>query len=517
MLAERTPDDDEHRSELHRHLDYLIDNTRGDPGMRDLVVRHITLRIPALIKRKRCNREAARLRAIALRSQAEVAVAGSQHLYAPGSRMYMAYDRARFFAVNDDEVRADVLARSPNIGRSQRPLVTRHALRLIREKAVTDIIPESATIQLVLSSLCRSAFDTRNAAKMFLCAVGERMTAVQPQDASPRAVYHMPPSICALHDKLQDKISAFTLFPKVPGAVCRGDVRQQDASATVYIAASDAAPGASIEGSLWPELVCVASHYARRYGGAFGFLDVCGDRALRQTALATFGRGAAPLVAEFCRHEVRSAPQHECLELGHADFAWSHFLRQWRLPPIVAQRELADALQERSVRSTGSRGRHRRFHGLISPVASTAARFAQFWHNNMIRDGDGEQLEVAEVASLFHEATSTRVDEGLMLSLINHFHPGSLMPGDRVLARYRCTLWDKRGEVEQFLERVRKEGFPSSPYTLTTLYGRYICEGGRARRVAQDWFRLVARRVIGRNIGAHGVVSGGWWKSHLPS
>ena len=103
----------------------------------------------------------------------------NNYFYSTQSELFLHYDGLHFKIYSEDDIQHQILT---TITSEQNLMDWKHKtnnniLKRIREKTPLSAIPESATIQFVLNSLCPTFFATRNQAKYFLTIIGDNIMA----------------------------------------------------------------------------------------------------------------------------------------------------------------------------------------------------------------------------------------------------------------------------------------------------------------------------------------------------
>ena len=106
------------------------------------------------------------------------------------------------------------------------------------------------------------------------------------------------------------------------------------------------------------------------------------------------------------------------------------------------------------------------------PVVSS---FSSFWETHMKEDYGAPEYEVSEIIQLFVASNSRppkNISEEFIIDLLKHIAPEVTIEDDKYIFNVACDIWDKKGEVSDFMIYATSIEDESSK-NLSSLYAIY--------------------------------------------
>ena len=143
---------------------------------------YICFRLPALIEEMKRTGDERRLRNEYLSTEQDSFICSflndNQYYYCPQTELYFHYNGRHYATKREDDVLHHILTsitKECNALIPRKPQTKVYIMKRIKEMNPLKSIPESATIQSVLDSLCPAIFSTKPAAKYFLTVLGDNL------------------------------------------------------------------------------------------------------------------------------------------------------------------------------------------------------------------------------------------------------------------------------------------------------------------------------------------------------
>jgi hypothetical protein len=459
----------------------------------------------------------------------------NMYFYSPYTELFLKYDDLHFRIYSEDDIQHQILTNITH-EQALMPWkykIKINIMKLLKERSPLKVIPESVTIQFVLNQLYPTFFASRNAAKYFLTVIGDSMgrtldpsTAVTTSSTSTNMttntttplVYIMSPLVRELVRELANQ--SYVYFG--PSAMLHNikfKYHDHQYSACRLIPSPTAGSsgrinhnkplplsGAILKNTL--DFLCVAAHYSTRYGSADQFLQQCGDPALVDHALLLHRHSPALLVDLFVNQSITVNCPGAKISVKTMLFLWKKFLLERGLPNVLFYDTWKTLLKERLVANYDPINDS--YLNVTSVHIPLVANFLKFWEATMRTAEDDEavaeeeeedELEIEELAGCFkiwlNETTNTTastsstttttttlntngpgvVSRGCsvsaLLELLRFFFPDVVVEDDKYLLQVRCTLWNKREEVEVALAKSLLNSADGPAVSLYDAYAAY--------------------------------------------
>ena len=503
--------------DLHDMLDSLHSQYASQPAMVARLRHNLESVLPAsLVSARQALAANSARRQVLSEGSEEFKVAfleRDEYFYLQYPEVFIAYDGDRFRACSQDDIQHEILSKISEGGalRPWKHKVTRALIKEIRGRSPLDRIPESATIQRILSWLSPSFFRTRDEAKYFLTVIGDGLRASAQQEG---LVYLTPPALRELVRSLSVEIFTHTGSGSALHG-CKFKHHDHAYESCRLLPIPVHATASSLDLSSIPrmslDVLCVASHYSKRFGGADAYLrDHCHDLSLNNFSLQLANTTPEGLVTSFISDCIEQCPQRKIYSKNMI-FVWKQYLSRRSLPAVVFQCALKEMLKAKLSYCAESDA----FIGVTSPHVPLVAEFLKFWTDTIVEDAQAqdEELEMDELQTLFRhwareDGASLGTTDPCIAELIRHFYPDVDIADGRVIVNVRCKLWDKQGTVRDAVDLYLARSPKDESMTLSAAYSAYVSMASPVRaRVSKRFFEKQAREVLGSAVDQDGVIS----------
>ena len=362
-------------------------------------------------------------------------------------------------------------------------------IKRVKERELFDSIPESCTIQKVIGMFYPTIFTSRDAAKHFLTIIGDILNKkstnyyfISPK--SKQFIKDLSSECCALFG-----ISSLTTVFKFKFydhtfSECRLlNVNE------VGVRATNAGEYASPFKRGIVDILCVASHYSKRFGCADAFLEspYCKDASLATHCFYLKTNDEAAIVAKFIATTTEPCATYE-ITWKKMQYLWKLFLEDEHLPYIIFTNQLkarlmaalpfisysataASCVDGGSVSICNDAVNDPVFTGITSKHLPIVSEFLAFWNDTIVvidspvYAADEDELEIDELAVLFNNYMRTKkqyshknshhglnITDHFIRGLVRHFYSDMPIEDDKYIMNVTSKLWNKKEEIVQALQ-----------------------------------------------------------------
>jgi len=326
-------------------------------------------------------------------------------------------------------------------------------------------IPESATIQSVLDSLCPAIFSTKPAAKYFLTVLGDNL--LKKTDETTHAYFTTPKAkeflreVAAISQSLFGVSATATFKYKY----------HSHAFKTIRLVQMNNTAGVE---PIWRpilqlraiDLLCVAAHYSGRYESADQYLEMySNDAELVKYATHFRWKIAKDVVAEFAAEYFRTSEDAENkITEATMEYLWRKYLKEHKFPAVLgSQGFLSTAIEYFP-------GKHDAdancFRGLVSSHSVVIDQFQRFWKECVVVDKTDPlaEYEVDELVMLYRHWSKNSgsssclqesITESQMLELIRYYQDVEIID-NKFVQGVKSGLWDKQQDLRGFFSEFCK-------------------------------------------------------------
>jgi hypothetical protein len=405
----------------------------------------------------------------------------NQYFYAAATDNFFYYDGLRYQLYNEDDILHQVLSLISRDGAlmSWKQKTKLNIMKRIRETSLLQSIPESATIQSVIDSLCPLLFSTRAETKHFLTVLGDNIFRKHSS-----LIYFVDPDAKFFITQLNHMCQMFIGCNLMQTFKYKYHDHKYEDCRLIKI-------NSNVKHDItWSQLlnhnvldvICVACHYSLRYNSADEYLtNYCNDHVLPQYVFYMKNMKLDALLDEFVnvvidrdeKHQLSNQSMTQLLPVlnnpthmrvtqitwKNMQYLWKQYLCDKDLPAVVFLQTLKTMLVERLAPHYNAEMDS--FIGVCSKMLPAIHTFLHFWEDTMIEDDVETDLEIEEVIILFrkwcelkNEMVSHLTDKQ-MLDIIAYYYPSLEIERDKFIARIRCTLWDKQLDIQIALDDMK--------------------------------------------------------------
>ena len=345
---------------------------------------------------------------------------------------------------------------------NQKQAIKTKIQKKIKERSIYDTIPESVTLQNIISFLYPNIFTERNIAKYFMITLGDII--LKKTDLFYFIPIYIKPLIININ-----KILSLYFYTINLGNHYKYKYSDHDASKSRVVPFNNININHyNIDSTMILNLICCSIHYSNRYENGDIFLDKCTNT---ETAPIYWIKNTTKdkLIELFIGDHLYSKDGYKISEKDML-FLWKSYIRKYNYINIFTKH--TDVLAH--IASKIKYNTH--FTNVGSHFLPYVQNFKEFW-TKYIHTDDGN-YEINELFTLFVEQYNIKnINENNMYDLIQYYYPDVKIE-DKYIQNIGCVLWNKKRDVLDFLERNTDKD--------NNLYAKYCNE--YKRRVSKQFF-----------------------------
>ena len=358
-------------------------------------------------------------------------------------------------------------------------------MKIIKGNPIYNSVPESSTIQDVISRLYPAIFSSKDAAKYFLTVVGDNIIKKN------SGLIHLIPLYSNTFIRELNNFCQSNLGVNAVNTLKLKYHEDHDYFTCRVINIHETIKYENvwkrILGDVGMNLLCVATHYSTRFGGSEQFLHNNSDDKFSNNVLYLKDKTKENIVADFISDYLTMDNSIETnnvsikplvIKWKDMQYLWNHYLINANLPSIMYQTTFKDTLtcliEPNYMKETDE------FVNVFSRFLPSARTFVDFWNDTMVEDANESFLELEEIRNLFKTWNKNSGEQlfGLndqqTLDIIEHFFPDVCIENEKYVHEYKCSLWDKGSQIDDIMD-----SFKTSYNTLNmegdkTIYDAYV-------------------------------------------
>jgi len=308
----------------------------------------------------------------------------------------------------------------------------------IKENSIYNTIPNSMTLQEVLSFLHPLLFETKNSAKYFMTTIGDIMM------KKTQLYYFLDPSMKPFIQTLQKWISMYFCSNQLANfkfkfcdhdpTLCR--ILKTNPVNFQYI---------KCEEPFYINLICCSIHYSNRFNHGDTFLEDITNQPLKQEVMWIKDTKKEIVLQDFTFSYLQQSETH--IHEKDVLFLWKLYVKENHFVNMFQKTLLQDLSQTLFYQAPY-------FMNMTSMKMPYVQKFIHFWNKYMYEDKSEQLLELTEISSLFMEMNHkyTDINEQKIKDILQYYYPETIICENRYVNHIGCSLWNKKEELRQFIK-----------------------------------------------------------------
>lgn len=439
------------------------------------------------------------------------------YFYNSAIDLFFEYNNVKYCKIEEDDIvyaALTTLQDYPEL-KPWKYKIKNQIIKRIKDRELLNSIPESCTIQTVIGMLYPSIFTSRDAAKHFLTVLGDILNKKNTNFyfISVRAkqfIQELSLQCCALFG-IPSLTNVFKFkFYEHTFSECRllnaNEVGVRAIKLNEY---------ASPFKRNIVDMMCVSSHYSKRFGSADAFLESahCKDASLATHCFYLKMNDEISIINKFVTTTTEPCDNYN-ISWKKMQYLWKLFLDEVKLPYVIFTNQLkshltsrlpckliGDAPEDDIISGGGGGGGGCSdivFTGITSKHLPIVSDFLMFWNETITLIGgsgcdhehalsvsreDEDELEIDELTILFIHYIRTRkpsqknvnnlnITDQLMYGLVKHFFSDVQIENDKYLMNVTSKMWNKKKEIRHALlvsSSMSAQHEPASANSLPSL------------------------------------------------
>jgi hypothetical protein len=547
---------EEWKEQSKKTIDQIYEIYKEDPYMISKTNHYITRQLPFILENIKQNHISSQQRIEELSLEQEQFIYSflnrNRFFYVANAEKYFIYDGLHYTETNEEHMLYIILT---SIRNEQNPKLLSwkdktkvSLLKRIKETHLSQTIPESQTIQMVLELLHPAIFQNKKECKYFLTILGDNLS-----KKNQSLIHFISPIMkTLLRDCNQYALSCFgTQCIQTFKTKCHDKHYENDNNCCRLIRIQESLKSEYFY-KINPyilDILCVASHYSVRYKNSdLYIIDFCNDMVITDYIFKLTYTSPELLVDKFISEYlfvVDIDTQDNSLTVDNLDkdkdkmnwqnmlYLWKQFLHTNQFPLTLFQSMIKPILTQKHF-STYYKQDGDYFIGIGSSQWPMIQTFLRYWNETMTYDENEIELEIEEITNLFRlwgETVRTykwevfSLTEYQILDVISYFFPEIHIDKQKYIYNIRSTLWDKNTDIQTALIQyknnildtfcIRKTPIIISIYDIYSFYCRfYSSKSSNSQQkiflVSKSYFEKYLVEKYGEYIYENGTFSNEW-------
>ena len=468
---------DEDTSRLQQYstiIEELLEKYKNNDYMKQRLNYHITNLLPSTLENECKNHDKRVIRNDLLIHEhqqfIQVFLSENQYFYLPNNNCFFFYDGKNYTPVKEDIIQHQLLMTiSKDKKLAEWKFRTKiSVIKQIKDRHLFKSIPETDTIQNVLSLLHPSIFSDKNQAKYFLTILGD---SILKKNSSSELVFLIKPKTKQFLADIENVAYIYTGFSNITNNFMTKYHENYNYSNCRLLKMND-----TLSIDIWRNMlskygidfICVAAHYSQRFENSDNFIhNIVNDEQLKSYTLFLKNSTPASIFDKFCEHSIQQNSDSNSdsnsnlnsklsISWKNMQYIWKLFISRFSLPSAIYLNQLKTSLKERYSFDESSDT----FFNVTSKYLPCVQDFIQFWENTISLSSCETEFELDELCTFFKKWTTEKSDVSLsngtisesdVLKILNHFFPSIEVVDNKYILGISCSMWNKNEDIQHSL------------------------------------------------------------------
>jgi len=395
----------------------------------------------------------------------------NNYYYISTSNLYIQYINSSYTIINENDFTYNILhylSENRNkylLDTPTKGVIQNRIKKIIKTKSIYDSIPDSETLQNILSFFYPNLFDEKQYCKYFLTIIGDIFMKKN------NCVYFVPIFMKTFLQKLNKYISLYfhsiNIFQWFKFKYSEHDthisriIKMKPLNMSFF----------NLSESFFINMICVSIHYSVRHSSSEEYLTEL-IPAVKDNILWIQQETKESMIQKFVDSYI--IEKKDCM-MDEKDmlFLWkSYLIKECKLNIFQKKQELFDVIQQYI------QVRNNKFINVYSLFLPYVETFKDFWDKHIYIDKNEYDFELNELYDIYCSIHKSKINESIFKDLIEFYYPSIVIMEDKYIKQIGCTLWNKKKELEPYI----KDG------DIQDLYYNYCKDFKSIRKVSKQYF-----------------------------
>ena len=450
---------------LHLKIKELYELYENDEHLLQKLINFINVDLPNnLINIRKLNQERINRKLLLTEAHNEfvnnfINVHKNIYFYCTTTEIFFKYDNNNYYSIKEDDIIHSILSTislQNNFSNEKNNLeqqlipwkykIKISIIKQIRDNSIFLSLPESKTIQKIISLFYPAIFNTKNEAKYFLTILGDNIF------RKSNNIIHLTQSLIKPILRILENFGG-KYFGHIPlQNSFRYKYHDHNYQDCRLLRTKNFLFNEELSDLFSKHIIdifVICCHYSKRYNSADEFLLKHADIELSNYSLFLKNNNSSEIIKIFINSKIEKSLD-SIISFKNIIYLWKCFLDERNIPNIIFCSNLKRLLRENLEYNENEDT----FCGYTSPGLPFVSNFLKFWDQCIVEDMNEYFLEVEEICILFKNwlgKNNGNITEENILNLIKHFYPEINIENNKYVLSISCSLWDKKKEILDFL------------------------------------------------------------------
>ena len=420
--------------------------------------------------------------------------------YNKTSQLYYHYINGDFISLNEDNLLYLVLEFISNnvlpIDTKQKIILRNKIIKQIKDNNIYETIPDSKTIQTILSLLNETLFLKKAYSKCFLITVGRII--LQKKVDNDFLIFtraNMKSFLSELNKNISIYFCNTNVFNFFKFKFTQ-DHSQSNIKKYVLPCTKINSNNIRIAEQEYINMIIVAIYYYNRYNTIDNYLESENILFHVKESITYLYTDKVKIVKQFVdEHIIKEEKQS--IQQKQLIFLWKKFTYEKDIfvNSFTSYNDFILELFDYLKTDCDKNNNNNILCGYYSLDLPYVDDFKSFWNTNFSFCEDETNFEINEILFLYNKFSKIKknnLNEALIKLIIQCFYPMYELVGNKMINGIKCSLWDKKTELDHFIEsqNINVED------NLNLIYKKYVSTTKNEYRISKDYLQHYIKKLI---------------------
>jgi len=418
--------------------------------------------------------------------------------YNKTSKIYFNYINDHYVLVNEDNMIHHVLdyishfkAYRNEMNVSLKMMVKNKIIKSIKETNIHDAIPDTDTIQTILTTLFPHMFTQKEYCKIFLLMIGMIVLKKRP---SQKCIMFMRNEFKPILNDINKYITLYfcshNIFNYFKFKYTQDHIGLQTWMVPCHPISYDMY---HFTEQFYVNLICVSIYYANRYEDIDQYLEsVVGDISHVYERVHFLNVQSREHIAQGFMNQYMIQKSGEYMDQKDVLFLWKRYVSEKDLfvHPFTSYQDFLITIFQHTNQEYNEDNNHNCIQGYCSMEIPAIDLFRDFWNDHFVFCEDEYYFEMSEILHLFHQAHKQKklpISESTIVLILQSYYTQYPIINGKAVHNVKCDLWNKKKEIDLFVEK-EKINVKNNAHTLYKKYSEYQKE--KSIKISKKYFTM---------------------------
>lgn len=396
--------------------------------------------------------------------------------YISTSQLFIHYNNDKFIPISEDNLIHYILSfltsnrDKYNLNTELKYFYKSKIMKHIKKNSIQNVIPETNTIQQMISFFYPNFFEDKNFSKYFFIIIGDII--MKKNIYTIFIPYFMKPFLQKISNCINMFFQNINLLQWFKFKYTNHD---KELCRFIYIKELNL-DFFNLSNDFFITMICCCIHYSNRYSSSEDYLMNHLTNDIKKEIQWIEKTSKDDLIQDFIKEFIIHKEGSNIHEKDML-FLWKSFIQKNKKINIFENKQ---SLYENLSKYISSYNNH--YINITSMYIPCVIDIQDFWKKHIYYDETEYNFEINELYILFNQNYKSKINESTFKDLITFYYQGNEIIDNKFINHIGCTLWNKKKELECFFKDI------DNKQNKDELYLKYCNDNKKKKKISKQYF-----------------------------